>query len=102
MQTTSAILILGDHELHAADLDEAASFEEVFVLARAVPAAGSRYVVDDDVAYARAARRLRDAAAGLRSRGTRVSGVVGDGDVSTARRDAVALFPRATVLLEAA
>lgn len=102
MQSKSVILILGDTDPSEAHLAEAARYGEVFVLARAVPDAGTRYVVDDELADRRARLRLGRAAAHLRASGVRVSGLVGDPDARAARRDAVALFPQASALLQAA
>ena len=97
-----AILILGDDDAADMTLTQAARYGEVFVLARAVPTGDSRYLVDEGLAEARALRRLRRAAGRLRARGVRTTGFVGDADRQTARRDAIALFPRSSLLLEAA
>jgi len=106
MQTTAtperAILILGATDPSEAALADAAGYAEVFVLARAVPDGDSPYLIDAGRAEANAERRLRRATTDLRLRGSEASGLVGDPDLEAARRDAVALFPQPSVLLEAA
>ena len=99
---TRAILVLGDTQPSAAVLADAGRHAEVYVLARAVPQAGSRLVIDDGDAETRAAQRLRDVVERLRGEGSRATGTVGAPDALAARRDAVALFPPADTLLEAA
>ena len=97
-----AILILGGSDPSAAALADAERYAEVYVLARAVPDGQSQYLIDAGRAEADAQGRLRRVAAHLRARGTWTSGVVGDADAHAARRDATALFPQPSVLLEAA
>jgi hypothetical protein len=102
LASTRAILVLGDREPPAAVLAEAGRHTEVYVLARAVPEAGSRFVIDVGDAETRATVRLRDVTERLRAGGSRATGTVGAADTHAARRDAVALFPPADTLLEAA
>ncbi|HZR96278.1 MAG TPA: hypothetical protein VFA56_11320 [Gaiellaceae bacterium] len=102
MQTGRAILVLGDAPLSEASFEEAATYAEVFVLARAVPDRAASFVVDDELADRRARQRLRQVAARLATRGTRVRGHVGTADADAARRDALALFPQPSMVLEAA
>jgi hypothetical protein len=100
--STRAILVLGDTQPAAALLAEAGRHAEVYVLARAVPEAGSRFVIDVGNAEMRASVRLRDVVERLRGSGIHAAGTVGAADEHAARRDAVALFPPAGTLLEAA
>ncbi len=102
MEARRAILILGSDPLAETSLAQACGFAEVFVLARAVPDRNSRYVVDADQAQRCAQGRLEQAANRLRNGGARVAGIVGDPHPTAARRDALALFPQADVVLEAA
>jgi hypothetical protein len=102
METRRAILILGSGPLADTSLAEVRGYGEVFVLARAVPEGSPRYVVDDDLAQRSAQRRLEQAAGRLRDGGARVAGFVGDPHPVAARRDALALFPQADIVLEAA
>lgn len=97
-----AILIIGSSDPSDAALAEAERYAEVYVLARAVPDGASPYVIDTGRAEANAKRRLRRVAAHLRARGSRARGLVGDPDRGAARRDALALFPQPSVVLEAA
>ncbi|HSP70792.1 MAG TPA: hypothetical protein VLN26_00380 [Gaiellaceae bacterium] len=97
-----AILVVGEQPPEEALLAEAGRYAEVFVLARTVPVHRSRYLVDADRGYAEARGRLNAVVRQLTDRGTRSSGLVGDEDARAARRDAIALFPAAQVLLEAA
>jgi hypothetical protein len=59
-------------------------------------------VIDADRAEASAQRQLRRVTAELRRRGSHASGLVGDSDRHAARRDALALFPKPSAVLEAA
>ena len=102
MASTRAILVLGNTQPPAAVLAEAGRHAEVYVLARAVPEAGSRFVIDVGNAEMRATERLRDVVERLRGGGIRATGAVGAADAHAARRDAVALFPPADTVLEAA
>ena len=97
-----AIIVLGVGAPAEAVLAEAGRFANVFVFARALPTDGSRYLVDTGRAEARAGDRLRAVVSDLRGRGINSRGVVGDADRDAARRDAVALFPGARVMFEAA
>jgi len=101
-KTERAILILGATDPSGAALAEAEGYAEVFVLARAVPDSESRYLIDAGRAETNAQRRLRRVTTHLRARGSQASGLVGDRDPQAARRDAIALFPKPSVLLEAA
>lgn len=104
MNTTRsrAILVIGDQQPTHALLNHVGQHEEVFVLARAVPDQGSRFLIDSGRAHAAAQRQLANVIDQLRARGSHARGLVGDPDPSAARRDALALFPHATTLLEAA
>jgi hypothetical protein len=102
MTTRRAILILGDAPASELAVDDVRGYDEVFVFARAVPDVRSRYVIDDELAQRRARQRLQDVAARLAASGAQVSGLVGDADSRAARRDALALFPRAAALIDAA
>jgi hypothetical protein len=97
-----AILILGEREPSHAALADAERYAEVYVLARAVHNRDSHYLIDDGRAEADARGRLQHVAAHLRARGCRTRGLVGDADAQAARRDAMALFPQPSVLLEVA
>ena len=97
-----AILILGESDPSDAALADAERYAEVYVLARAVPDRDSQYLIDAGRAEANAQQRLRRVTAHLRTHGSHTSGLVGDPDPHAARRDALALFPQASVLLEAA
>jgi len=101
-RTKRAILVLGGATPSSEVLERAASYGEVFVLARAVPVPGSRLVVDVDAAEAGAGRRLREVTTHLKRRGSRSTGVIGAADRRAASQDARALFPGAAELLEAA
>lgn len=101
-QPERAILILGGRDPSGATLADTERYAEVYVLARAVPDRDSQYVIDAGRAEANAQRRLRRVAAHLRASDSRTSGLVGDADPHAARRDAIALFPQASVLLEVA
>ena len=96
--TDRVIVIIGADDPSDALLARAAQFDEVFVVARAVPDPAHRWVVDDDRSEAAGRARLGRAVARLRVRGVRVSGVLGDAAAAAARGDARALFPRAEIL----
>ncbi len=93
-----AIIIIGGEELSEATLARAAQFDEVFVVARAVPDPGDRWVVDDDHSEASGRARLRRATARLKARGVRAFGMLGDENQAAARADARALYPAAPIL----
>ena len=97
-----SILILGGSDPSDAALAEAEGYAEVYVLARAVPEDGSQYLIDAGRAEANAQQRLRRVTGHLHTRGRHASGLVGDPDPLAAQRDALALFPQPSVLLEAA
>ena len=101
-QPERAILILGDTDPSDAALADAERYAEVYVLARAVPDNRSQYLIDAGRAEANAQRRLRRVAARLRAHGSHATGLVGDADETAARRDAIALFPQPSVLLQVA
>jgi hypothetical protein len=97
-----AILVIGDAQPTETLLSRAAQYAEVFVLARAIPDRNSRFVIDADRAHVAAQGQLARVITQLRGRGTRAHGLIGDADPRAARRDALALFPQAGTLLEAA
>jgi len=102
LTSTRAILVLGHTQPPAVVLAEAGRHAEVFVLARAVPDETSQFLIDVGHAETRATERLRDVVEQLRASGTRSTGMVGAADARAARQDAIALFPPADTLLEAA
>ena len=93
-----AIMVIGAEEPEEDVLAEAAGYDEVFVLARTVPDARDRWVVDDDRAEAAARGRLARVLAGLRGRGVRAVGAIGDEDAGAARDDARAAFGPAVAI----
>ncbi len=97
-QQARAILVIGAEAPTAATLAEAEQYDEIFVIARAVPGAADRWVVDGDRAEGAARGRLAQTLARLRARGVRASGTIGDENAGAARDDARALFPRAAIL----
>jgi hypothetical protein len=96
--TQRAILVIGAEEPSEATLAEAERYDEVFVVVRAVPDRGDRWVVDDDRAEAVARGRLARVLARLRDRGVRARGAIGDADAASARDDARAAFPSAVAI----
>lgn len=94
-----AIIVVGAEEPTEAVLTDAAQYDEVFVLARAVPHAGDRWVIDGDRAETAASGRLARALARLRAHGVRAFGAIGDENEAAARHDARALFPAAEAIL---
>jgi hypothetical protein len=94
-----AIVVIGAEEPAEATLVEAEQYDEVFVLARAVPDAGDRWIIDGDRAAAAAHARLVRALTRLRAHGVRVFGAIGDPNATAARNDARALFPAAEAIL---
>jgi hypothetical protein len=97
-----AIMIVGEEPPSEAMVEQASAYGEVFVLARTVPDQRSRWFVDETQSYDRATRRLQETLRSLAAGGVRAQGIVGDPDARAARRDALALFPGAAVVLEAA
>jgi hypothetical protein len=93
-----AIMIIGGEEPADATYEQADHFDELFVVARAIPEETSRWVVDDERSAAAARERLRRTLARLRARGVRASGTVGDANAARACADARALFSAAAVL----
>jgi hypothetical protein len=93
-----AIIVIGDQDPAEAVFREAARYDEVFVIARAMAAPSDRWVIDEDAARSMARARLRRALDRLRSRGVRALGAVGDENAAAARIDARALFPADAVL----
>ena len=94
-----AIIVIGHEHPAEATFDEAERYDEVFVIARAVPDPRDRWLVDDDRNRARALTRLTRALARLRAHGVRTFGAVGDENAAAARNDACALFPAAEAIL---
>jgi hypothetical protein len=93
--TRQGILIVGSKLLPTDVLHAARAYDEIFVLARAVPDPKNDLVVDEELARRGARERLAETTAWLRAHGARaVSGAVGDADFIAARRDAAALVPR--------
>jgi DNA-binding LacI/PurR family transcriptional regulator len=96
--TDRAIVIVGGEDPSDATLARAEQFDEVFVVARAVPDPAHRWIVDDDLSEESGRARLGRALARLRAHGVRASGVLGDAGAAAARADARALFPGARIL----
>ena len=96
--TRSAVIVIGADDPSEATLAEAARYDEVFVLARTIPDPSDRWVVDDERAEAAARARLARVLAGLRARGVRAAGALGDEDAASARDDARAAFPAAVAI----
>jgi hypothetical protein len=94
-----AIIVIGREDAAEPTFQEAEHYDEVFVIARAVPDPRERFVIDDDRAQAGARARLTDALARLRAHGVRAYGAVGDENAAAARSDAQALFPNAGAVL---
>lgn len=94
-----AIIIIGREQLADSTFAQAEQCDEVFVIARALPDTGERFVIDDERARGAARTRLRHALARLRAKGVLAYGVVGDENVTAARKDAQAAFPAADVVL---
>lgn len=94
-----AIIVIGAEDPAEAILAAAERYDEVFVLARAVPDASDRWVVDGDRAEDAARARLARTLARLRGHGVRALGAVTDADAVAARADARALFPAAEAVL---
>jgi hypothetical protein len=94
-----AIIVLGAAEPAEATLVEAEQYDEVFVIARAVPDASDRWVIDGDRAAAAARTRLVSTLMRLRAHGVRALGAIGDQNATAARNDARALFPGADTVL---
>ena len=94
-----AIILIGAEEPAETTLVEAEQYDEVFVIARAVPDASDRWVIDGDRAAAAARARLVRALTRLAAHGVRVLGAIGDPDATAARNDARALFPAAAAIL---
>ncbi|HET8651802.1 MAG TPA: hypothetical protein VFM13_04425 [Gaiellaceae bacterium] len=96
-----AIVVVGREGPAEDTLRAAGRYDEVFVIAPALPDPRERFVVDEDRAYEAAHGRVRDVVGRLRARGVRAFGAVGDENVAAARRDARALFPAAQAILGA-
>jgi hypothetical protein len=96
--TRSAVIVIGAEDPSEATLAEAARYDEIFVLARTIPDPRDRWVVDDERAEAAARARLARVLAGLRARGVRAAGAIGDEDAASARDDVRAAFPAAVAL----
>lgn len=94
-----AILVIGAEEPAEAILTDAQQYDEVLVIARAVPDAGDRWVIDGDRAETAARDRLSHVLARLRTCGVRAFGAIGDESAAAARDDARALFPAAEATL---
>lgn len=95
-----AIIVIGAEEVTEATLAEAEHYDEVLVIARAVPDASDRWVVDGDRAETAARDRLARVLARLRARGVRAFGALGDENAAAARADASARFPAEAILSE--
>jgi hypothetical protein len=94
-----AIVILGRTEPDEETLRKAESFDEVFVLERAVPDPHEQYLVDEERAYHEARKRLQEVLERLAADGVRAHGMVGDEDAQQAIDDAEAFFPQADEIL---
>jgi hypothetical protein len=89
------ILVVGSKLLPTHVLHAALAYDEIFVLAPAVPEPTGDLVVDEELADRKARERLAATTAWLHAHGAHaVSGTVGDADFIAARRDAAALVPR--------
>lgn len=93
-----AIMVVGNEDPAEAVFREAAQYDEVFVIARAVATPSDRWVIDEDAARSLARARLRRTLARLRLRGVRAVGAVGDENAAAARNDARAFFPADAIL----
>ena len=96
--TQRAIIVIGAEEPSESTLRTAERYDEVFVVARAVPDRRDRWVVDDERAEAAARARLARVVTLLRGRGVRALGAIGDEDAASARGDARAAFPAAAAI----
>ena len=94
-----AIIVIGGDEPSESTFAEAEQYEEVFVIARAIPDPCERFVIDDERARAAARARLMHTLARLRAHGVRAHGAIGDESARAARSDAEAMFPAADVVL---
>jgi hypothetical protein len=94
-----AIIVIGAEEPAEATLVKAEQYDEVVVIARAVPDVRDRWVIDGDRAAAAARARLIRTLTRLRARGVRVLGAIGDPNATAARKDAHAIFPAAEAIL---
>lgn len=88
-----AVIVIGAEDAAEATLAEAERYDEVFVLARAVPDTHDRWVIDGDRAEHAARARLARALTRLRAHGVRALGAVTDAPALAAGDDARALFP---------
>ena len=93
-----AIIVIGAEEPAEALLVDAERYDEVFVIARAVPDAGDRWVIDGRAVERAASGRLARVVARLKAHGVRAFGTVGDENARAAGEDAHALFPSAAIL----
>ena len=93
-----AIIVIGAEEPAEALLVDAERYDEVFVIARAVPDAGDRWVIDGRAVERAARGRLARVVARLKAHGVRAFGTVGDEKARAAGEDAHALFPSAAIL----
>ena len=96
--THRAIMVIGSEDPAEAVFREAARYDEVFVIARAVAPSSDRWVIDEDGARSLARARLRRTLARLRLRGVCALGAVGDENAAAARNDARTLFPAGAIL----
>jgi hypothetical protein len=95
-----AIIVIGAAEPTEATLAEAEHYDEVLVIARVVPDANDRWVIDGDRTETAARDRLARVLARLRAHGVRAFGALGDENATAARADARALFPAKAILGE--
>jgi hypothetical protein len=93
-----AVIVVGREGPSEATLAQAEQYDEVFVIARAVPNPSARWVIDDDRSRDEARERLNCVLGKLRERGVHARGGVGDASATAARDDAAALFPAAHTL----
>ena len=93
-----AIIVIGADDAAEATLAEAELYDEVFVLARTVPDAHDRWVIDGDRAEDAARARLARALARLQAHGVRALGAVTEAPALAAGEDARALFPAAEAI----
>lgn len=98
----TAVLVVGGDEPGKEVVARASRYDEVFVVGSATPARTSRFFVDEERAEASARRRLARVVERLRAEGVVARGAVGDPRPAAARRDALALCPNATAVVEAA
>lgn len=92
-----AIIVFGGEDAGEATLAAAERYDEVFIIARALPDANDHRVINGDRAENAARGRLTRALARLRAHGVRALGMIGDENAAAARADVRALFPTAAI-----